>query len=404
VTIALCLLVTLNVISVNGGWWGSSIKAQTEVAPDFSGDECSSSFEEFAYEGQREDAPRTPPLPPWQAVADYPLELVFNALPPMITPGIVADGAQEIIIQHAEEAYVYQPARERWLTLALDVGHPNIGVWHTFVTGRGDLWAINSWLGDPSRADERTYPLFSRFEASTRTFRLIEEGPQVSARQLHYHDFIRNAFVIVDEQDMFWVFLFGDGIYRYDPSTNVMEKRAEYPDRQIVQVDRAPDGSIYFVVRREQNAEIPPAESASEIFLYRFVPDTAEIIPINPPPQTWVGLYGMLVDQAGRLWLGATGFLTPDGTWQMLHPDPERLYDVVVHQLGNAPSLHYKTSDGRLWFRLWADSSYSVHGTAWYHPDSGQGCMFTNLVANIAEDQHGNIWAAAEGMLYRYAP
>jgi hypothetical protein len=41
-------------------------------------------------------------------------------------------------------------------------------------------------------------------------------------------------------------------------------------------------------------------------------------------------------------------------------------------------------------------------GTAWYDPEAGKGCLFTNLASYIVEDANKQLWMVADGKLYRY--
>jgi hypothetical protein len=40
-------------------------------------------------------------------------------------------------------------------------------------------------------------------------------------------------------------------------------------------------------------------------------------------------------------------------------------------------------------------------GTAWYNPETGEGCMFTSFSARITEDDQQQLWMFAGGKLYR---
>ena len=64
------------------------------------------------------------------------------------------------------------------------------------------------------------------------------------------------------------------------------------------------------------------------------------------------------------------------------------------------PEIMLESSNGVLWFDRFTDNS-QVDGTAWYNPETGQGCMFTNLVSTIAEDANHTLWFVARERLYK---
>lgn len=57
------------------------------------------------------------------------------------------------------------------------------------------------------------------------------------------------------------------------------------------------------------------------------------------------------------------------------------------------PEIMAETNDERLWYR-------SYRGLAWFQPETGQWCMFTNANSNIVKDKAGNLWIMYENDLY----
>jgi hypothetical protein len=45
----------------------------------------------------------------------------------------------------------------------------------------------------------------------------------------------------------------------------------------------------------------------------------------------------------------------------------------------------------------------SGDGTAWYDPQSGEGCLIMNHAANIVEDAQNQLWMVTNGYLYRHS-
>ncbi len=57
------------------------------------------------------------------------------------------------------------------------------------------------------------------------------------------------------------------------------------------------------------------------------------------------------------------------------------------------PEILAATNDDRLWYR-------SYRGLAWFQPETGQWCMFTNANSNIVKDRADNLWILYENDLY----
>lgn len=156
----------------------------------------------------------------------------------------------------------------------------------------------------------------------------------------------------------------------------------------------APDGSIYF---RDSYY------SAAEDFLFQFFPETGEIIALDVPRDPWGFSGGMLVDHKGRLHIGAMGYMEIDGGLHLLHHDALRAWENRSEFLyWSLPTLIFESSNGLLWYAEDHDMSGVGEGTAWYDPEIGKGCLFTNLASYVVEDANKQLWMVADGKLYRY--
>ncbi|RMG89127.1 MAG: hypothetical protein D6712_02330, partial [Chloroflexi bacterium] len=124
--------------------------------------------------------------------------------------------------------------------------------------------------------------------------------------------------------------------------------------------------------------------------------------PISPLPDDWPIFRGIAIDTQGTLWLGATGYRTADEQWHLLHPNPGLFLEHAGELLWSPPHLMLASSDNRLWYIKAFDSTPAWEGTAWYDPETGEGCMFTNLPGYIVEDDHQRLWMIVNNTLYQY--
>jgi len=61
-----------------------------------------------------------------------------------------------------------------------------------------------------------------------------------------------------------------------------------------------------------------------------------------------------------------------------------------------------ETTDGRLWYRKYTDGGFQTEGAAWYDPESGEGCMFTNYSVIIMADAEERLWMNVGREIYSY--
>jgi hypothetical protein len=355
----------------------------------------------------------TLPALPWQIEAVLPTHdfkgyslLVIDT---KITRSI--NGHQEVwIIQYlsaSESGYsnknvfqVYQTDSREWKTVSADIQDSGFFVEDLFVTSDGSLWGQTVWDTTHGWSGPKRVPVLSKFNETTRRFEFannVLEIPWV----LFSYSFFPWPEIVLDQHDIFWIFAKNDGIYRYDPAIQKTEKQADRSDLNVTQTALSPDGRIYFEIYSEKIYSKESFFRLSDGMLFEFHPDTKVIIPLDVPDGTWPVFAGMLVDHKNRLWLGAIGYREPNGQWTMVYPNPQEYFEHAGDMYWAPPGLILESSDGILWYKKFLDDS-RVDSTAWYNPETGEGCMFTNLAVNIIEDSEKKLWLVADGKLYKY--
>ena len=199
----------------------------------------------------------------------------------------------------------------------------------------------------------------------------------------------------------FWIFAEKDGIYLYEYNSHSTTKYVDIPDLNVSRIARSNNGTIFVLdFRLEKMTE--PYYHLYEGSLLEFIPETGEFVLIEMPSEPWPAFSGLLVTQEGKLWLGATGHREMDGSWRLMHPNPDNYFEHAGDPAWSTPYLMLESSDGLLWYQKDLDMNPNYEGTAWYNPETGEGCMFTNLVVNIVEDTKQQLWIVADENLYNY--
>ena len=376
---------------------------------------CVKPFQEFAYSGPNlnRGLKTILPPPPWTIEASLPLleEKGFFALSVDVETARLINQHQEIWLQvnllpiesgiSAKNAFlVYYPASKAWKYISADIGNTALFVGDLFVTSNGDLWGVTEWDTVHGQSSLEKVPVLTKFNETTQQFEFASGILEIPWKLFSYNSFPWPE-VVLDEEDIFWLFVKSDGIYRYDPVTQRTERRASLLGLDVTDVALSPDGSIYFQVFRQ---EIYSKESFFRLIdgmLFRFLPTTSEIIPLDIPDQPWPIPGKILATHDGKLWLGAIGYREPNGAWRLLHPDPQEYFKHAGDIYWATPFLILESSDGILWYRKSTDD-VRADGTAWYDPRTGKGCMFTNIDANIVEDSEQRLWMVADGKLFKY--
>jgi hypothetical protein len=385
-----------------------------ETAVLSSNKQCYKTFQEFAYTLSDSDFPdKLLPTDPWQ---------IENSLPNQQAEGFFVDdiqvelarsvdGYQEIWLakpadyteDKSKNAFaIYRPESQEWQEVSGKVGNTDIFVQDLFLTRDGTVWGKNTWsVPYNEEAIPNKGAVLSKFNQQTQRFEFVTGVPEIP---FTYEQSFLMPEIVLDEQDIFWIFVQYDGLYRFDPAIQLTTKEEDLPDFNVNTSTLSSDGSIYLVnYDFRELASGKPSFRIYEGMLSQFIPSSGELVHLRIPDEPWPSFSGMLMTQTGQLWLGAIGYRESNGTWHLIHPDPESYFEHVGDPSWPPPLLMLESSDGLLWFQKYLGASLRNEGTAWYDPNTGEGCMFTNFPANIIEDSQHQLWMFADGKLYKYS-
>lgn len=375
-------------------------------------DGCYKSFKEFAYTLSDTEFPEIMlPMAPWEIVSSMPSEYLeghlVNDVEIVLARSI--DGTDEVwsilpVIypepQIDSTFGVYTLDTQEWRKIPAKIENTNLFVQELFLTNDGTVWGKTAWEASSSgELSPNQGSILSKFNEQKQRFEL-----DPNAIEIPFTNQQLSPEIILDKQDVFWIIVHRDGIYKYDSNSETILKQADLRDLTIV-VDSAlaPDGTIY--LQEKDDEKLYSKDLFFQIYegmFFKFSPDTGIVEQIEIPDLPWPIHSGMIVTNAGELWLGAIGQRKMDETWDMMHPDPEGYFDHAGDYNWAPPRLMLESSDGRLWYQKYLGASLRNEGTAWYNPNTGDGCMFTNVPANIIEDDQQQLWMIADGKLYRY--
>jgi hypothetical protein len=376
-------------------------------------DECLETFETFVYHGP--DQKRSLfeediyPLPPWEVVSRLPAHRRKNTkFAEWISIIRSSQGQDEVWVSritwtgqfyyeggYQTETLIYHPENGKWeRTIITDeIEDTGVYVQYLYETSDGALWSSVD-LNTKLEGELDQIPMLSQFNEKKQRFEFAPGAPTFQKVEdvWSYFDW---PIILLDQEDIFWIFIPKDAIYSYDTKTYETKKHTSITDIGILDVALAPDGSFYF--RRPLYGD-----NLQEEEVFRFFPESGEIVPIEPPHESWPD-GPIFVDSKGNLWFGAIGYRTLEDSWHLLHPDPEgSLKNVYRGSQWASLRLSVETSNGLLWFRKWYDGAGDF-GEAWYDPNTGEGCWFSTVVFSLKEDSHQNLWGILDGKLYKYA-
>lgn len=372
--------------------------------------QCIQSFSDFAFGGPKYWSQRqTTASSEWQNESVIPLasDLLGSNYPSLsVELSRLINGHQEIWVRGLDKDgpvwLIYKSESKEWESISRRIGKTNFYSADLYATSDGTLWS-KTQVYSPFEKNQ-TFPVLTKFNEASRQFEIpqgMKELSLVQEKKYYYgQSFSPWPEIILDKHDIFWFFANYDGLYRYDPATHIAEKRIEIANFPIQSATLAPDGSLYFSKPTDHVNTTRSLYSLSKGMLFQFIPETNEFITISVPDTEWPIFNGMLADRKGRLWLGSIGYSESDGTWNLLHPNPEEFFNHAGDETWSSPLLIMETSDGRLWYNRYLDGVGD--GTAWYDPKTGEGCLFTNVPAKVIEDSNQQLWMVADGYLYRY--
>lgn len=378
--------------------------------------ECIKSFQEFAY--SRPDLyPQIEivlPSAPWEIEAKVPLQKIENyqVAGSQVAASRSIDGKREIWLiqtlsptnesnqQYTNNFLVYQTELQNWETILAEIEDSGLFVDDIFVTSDGSIWGKTVWDITHERTDLEKAPVLSKFNENTRRFEFAKGVLEIPWTLFSYGSFPWPE-IVVDNKDVFWIFSENDGIYRYDPISQRTDKQADLLGLDVTEIALSPDGSIYFKVYSEKIYSQESFFRLLDDMLYQFIPETKEIVSLKIPEEPWLIFSGMLIGHDNKLWLGAIGYREPEDNWHLIHPNPENMFVGAGDIYQAPPFIILESSNGILWYRNFLYDE-RADGTAWYDPQTREGCMFTNIAANIIEDPKQQLWLVADGKLFKY--
>jgi len=381
--------------------------------------QCLDSFQKFAYTLERNVAASTKPSYPWVLTASVPeTNRDGKGYPVSVVLAQDIGGKQQIWfsleIYDEHENFkmtgfeVYDPKSDNWSYVSGRVGDTDFMVKKLFVTSDGHIWgqidAFSSNLSLPSTSKSREttflrYPLLALFNGKTGRFEVPTNTMEISLLSDKEFPF---THVMADNDDNFWIFVEADGLYHYDPAHGFLEKVLNLPKMVVSNAVVSPDGSIYF---ENGWAHVHLEDGYNEVklsTLFEFDPKTRVLKKLPFFEKSWPMFNGMLFDHKGRLWLGSTGYRDTNNKWVLIHPNPEEYFRHGGDISWSPVTLMLETTDGRLWYRKYTDGGFQTEGAAWYDPESGEGCMFTNYSVIIMADAEERLWMNVGREIYSY--
>lgn len=397
-------------ISIISGELGiSSIMAENEI----SNRECLESFETFAYTDYQvtENRKITYPLSHslWQRVVSLPPQIdqdfpIFNQVS---VTRVIDDNEEVWIIGNGVGFAVYDVNQQEWDLISRTVFSTDYVVGKLFIANDGTVWGQNIPIAQQGNPEFQEIPLLSRFNEATNRFEIPEDMIRSFVLPQRGYYFPQSAtstipHIHIDNTGIFWIIVSNDGIYQFDPVIETYEKQASL-NFSVGQAALSTDGSLYLWT---PNSQIQPSTTfrerltLSEDSIWHFSSESRNLVLVDLPDEDWPVFHGLLVNQSGQLWLGSIGYRDLDDTWHLIHPYTEDFLNNAGNYRWGSPILVTESSDGRLWYVRYTDGGGD--GTAWYDPQSGDGCLIVDQATNIVEDANQQLWMIANGNLYRH--
>jgi hypothetical protein len=337
------------------------------------------------------------------------------------------DKSQEIWVLRSWDAYtenqnslttkveflVYDTNKEKWNIVPGKIKDTNAIAGNLFITSDGSVWAQNYWeiyfsileppfiVGKQSDKNEENFPLLSRYDEDQNLFvaientKLLTQNGKIPCLSEQYQKYIDWNKVILDKNDLFWIFNQLDGIYSFNPVNQKVNRVTNIPNDQntgivITSSAIAPDNAIFV------------SDNYSSIM--RFDPKTSTLSRIGGSPLWFEPTYSyfrnILVDHSGKLWVGDIGWIEPDSynNWYQLFPSPIFITNDTDGKTLNAierATIMNESSDHLLWYTF-SDGLVSLD------PEAGKWCWVSTEHNNIIKDNKNSLWTIAGNNIYRY--
>jgi len=341
-------------------------------------------------------------LPAWNIKSAVPSQKNYKpSSQSQVEIARMVNGHQEIWLKVAAQFDVFTVNTQKWETISSSIENTALFVDKIFARGDGSIWGRITF----SHLDQKpitNMPILGQFNENTRRFEIVENSPSISidntGNDYHWPE------ILIDSHDALWIVVEQEGIYRYNPDDRSTQKRAQLPKNfKVSQTVIGPNGTIY--IEKYQWAGETRFRLPKNV-LFQFAPESNQITPVSPPSEEWPFFSGMLIDSKGRLWLGSIGYQDPENNWHLIHSNPQKFFDVVdggeYSYLWSPPLLMLESSNGLLWYRRWLDTDGLAEGTAWYNPETKEGCLISNQQANIIEDTEHQLWLVANEKLFEH--
>lgn len=381
----------------------SSLPAVLSPTPTFSGEtsSCIHTFEQFIFTpdvwASQPGVGYIPPSTPWQIEGNLPTP---DSMAYISTMRSIGDIRELWII--GEEIMVYSPDTKLWKTIPRKYPEVGASMNQFFKTQDGKIWARTRWDFNNAHpiSDQNKRPFLSLYNDATQKFEIITDELEINWIRLDsLQTYYLPPVIVLDQHDIFWIFQTDGTIYQFNPKSLVLIKQnISFHGFRINQAVAAPDGSIYLQKDRDDFDRLVLMDGD----LLQFIPESGKIMELVAPSEAWPAIWGrnsLFVDRANRLWLNNLGYREPDGTWHTMFSEMPRYLENPGQPLWSMPALDFESSDGRLWFHRFEDGL--ADGTAWYDPNTGQGCVFTNTRADVVEDTDQTLWMLSDSKLYK---
>lgn len=363
---------------------------------------CYQTFEEFTHidaYGISQYDKRLPSVP-WQIETNIPSEF-GDSSDWQVTLIREANNISELWLTREQEwdyeknpyFLIYNSSTKTWEKISYDVSNSDEFVRYIYMTSDGTIWGSN-WLGTNT---QETIPILSKYNEQKKQFEFVTNSPQIKIGQVYELAFDKT-------NDRFWAVVDFDGLYIYEPKIDKTTKQADYPNFNLQSIKVDANGDLYFLNLNEKRQKMMyPTYHMYQDMLGKFSVVSKEFSFVTLPDKPWPIVGSPRITTSNQLWFGAIGYFDINkNSWHSIYPDLNEYIENSSYIVwSQSPPLILEDKEGVLWFS--AHHLESKNGTAWYNPQNGKGCMFTNQYGKIVEDSQGQLWMSVEGNLY-YLP
>lgn len=365
------------------------------------GTTCLKSFEEFAYQRDQSSTPvrKIYPAEPWLEEfrlnvenSDTTIFYLIELIDPQNSQLWIRKFIPKQIDSPSESTYIIYNTITKERHEITPINEDGLSISSLYLTNEGEIFG-KVYLTHSEAVELKSTPILAKFNREIQLFEPVSTlWPTLTLKT-------DIASIIVDENSVFWMISAGGVIHKYNPSENkplVIAKwpNMNFPNGLIAAI--SPDGVIYF-----QDVHKRYFGESNEI-LFRFDTKSKILRQIPEPAQRWPDFGTMLIDESGKLWLGAVGYMQlASEQFTLTHPNPTGYFKHKGDISMALPGLFFQSSDGVLWFTEDNDMGGIGEGTAWYDPQRKTGCWFTTERAYIVEDAQHQLWLMVNNRLYR---